>query len=62
MKELRRWQLWMTVPGVMLMALGWGLGNFYLVAAGSLLLCGVAAMLTIPRPPREPGEEKKDKV
>jgi hypothetical protein len=43
------------MPGLLLLALGWGLHNYYLVAAGSLLLCGAVATLTIPRPPRDPG-------
>lgn len=55
MREIWRLQASLAVPGVILMGLGWGLGNIYLASAGALLLCGLVATLTIPRPPREPG-------
>jgi hypothetical protein len=55
MNDYRTWLVWMWMPGLLLLALGWGLHNYYLVAAGSLLLCGAVATLTIPRPPRDPG-------
>ncbi len=36
--------------GLILMGLGWGLGNFYLIAAGAALLAASVAWLTIPMP------------
>ena len=55
MNDYGTWLIWIWVPGLLLLALGWGLGNYYLVAAGSLLLCGAVSTLAIPRPPRDPG-------
>ncbi len=36
--------------GVFLCALGWGTANFYLVAAGAVVLASCLAWLTIPMP------------
>jgi hypothetical protein len=36
--------------GFLLVGLGWGAGNFYLVALGALFLAAGAAVLGIPMP------------
>lgn len=38
------------VTGLLLVGLGWGFGNFYLVAAGALLLASGLAWTTLPMP------------
>ena len=61
MRELWRWQLMAALAGVALLGLGWALDNYYLVAAGALLVCGLVALLTVPRPPREPDRNGGDR-
>ena len=36
--------------GLLLVGLGWGLSNFYLVAAGAVVIAAAVAWLTIPMP------------
>jgi Flp pilus assembly protein TadB len=36
--------------GLLLMGLGWGLSNFYLVTAGAVVIAASVAWLSIPMP------------
>lgn len=45
-----RWMASGALVGVILTGLGWGIGNFYLVIAGALVLAGAVSYLTIPMP------------
>ncbi len=49
-------QLWMVlgIPGVMLFAAGWILGNYYLLVIGGVMLAAAATSLSMPRPPGPP--------
>jgi hypothetical protein len=39
-----------SIVGLLLMGLGWGFGNFYLVVAGTVVIAAAVAGLTIPMP------------
>ncbi len=39
-----------TAAGLILTGLGWGLGNFYLVVAGAVMIMAALAYLTMPMP------------
>lgn len=45
-----RYALGGGVAGLLLVGLGWGFGNFYLVTAGALLLASGLAWMTLPMP------------
>ena len=39
-----------SCAGLILVGLGWGLSNFYLVVAGAVIVAAALAWLTIPMP------------
>ncbi len=44
--------IYLLVPATTLLAVGLIMENYYLSVLGILMLCGIAATLTLPRPPR----------
>lgn len=53
-------QLWMVlgIPGAMLFAAGWILGNYYLLVIGGVMLAAAATGLSMPRPPGPPPDRR----
>ncbi len=47
--------MYLFVPAVTLLAVGLIIDNYYLTILGILMLCGITATMTIPRPPRSEG-------
>jgi len=45
-----RWMLSGAMVGVIITGVGWGIGNFYLVVAGALVLAGAVSYLSLPMP------------
>jgi|BarGraNGADG00312_1021997.scaffolds.fasta_scaffold472554_1 hypothetical protein len=45
-----RWMLSGAMVGVIIAGVGWGIGNFYLVVAGALVLAGAVSYLSLPMP------------
>jgi hypothetical protein len=46
-----RWMASGAVVGVILAGIGWGIGNFYMIVAGALVLAGAVSYLSLPIPP-----------
>lgn len=45
-----QWMLSGAMVGMIIAGVGWGIGNFYLVVAGALVLAGAVSYLSLPMP------------
>jgi hypothetical protein len=51
MKDKRlRWMASGLLIGGVIAGIGWGIGNFYLIVAGALVMAGAVSYLMLPMP------------